>query len=364
MTRFTAPLLACVVMLTGCGSSVLQVRVSVLNPEYLDEYRPLPPIENLERQAKIAETAITADGVLGSKNMVQVVKEISKAYDLLYKTLIKHSGLPAGTPPLSPAMAEITSEKFRTMANAMRAGIEEIQTARTLPESELAIAFQHYESARTHFLSAQKTLEEFRSTTFEELRFLRNAAETRILASAVQRASGDESKLKVETATANAQIAQIDEAVDNVRAVLNINLSGATRVTVAVTANADTRADPLLGYVVRAPDDAWAACSIKRTRPSMGRPPTLPSSWMTWTSSPSRVCAPIPPPDSRQRSSRWAASWKLPPRSPACRFRICCRSPVMACNQATPTPKLPGSVIKPSRSPPFTARPGPPDANS
>lgn len=234
-------LLAAVVLLAafGCGSSSLSVRVSVLDPIYLEKYRGGAPIETVVARARLAARSIQ-EGAFSQT----AIDEVTDNARQLVRSALEEARVEAEVKALLPdydSLESIAADAVRNSLEAardeLRQGITSVREAQSLPASHIDEALKLYGAASRHFSSAERKvgtigpmLQKDLEVVIDGLRYPASAEAAREKLSKVARDVGARSK----------------------------NLADDQR-RVAYSASGDFLGDPLLGYVLKAPDSNWRA---------------------------------------------------------------------------------------------------------
>lgn len=231
---------ALAVAAAGCGSSRLEVKVSVLSPEYLDQHRSGSPIENLEKQAEAAEAALNPGGVL-SVDSINSLDEAFREMLVEYENALVENGLfPSDAEPLAPSIADDLRGALFSARGQLIVGKDAIRQAQDRNSGELEQAFADYKVADDAFTQADTILRQ----TIEGARTdLGNYV-------------GDD-HVGAEQPISEADRLALEARFTGIVSVLN-NAFGSIRATVVdIKEASQLRGDPLLGYVLLADDHHW-----------------------------------------------------------------------------------------------------------
>ncbi len=216
-------------LLLGACTAKLQVEVSVLDPDYLDEFRRAAPIEAVERQARLAEAALADDGQLGQAAIDKATALEARANALDAK-LREANLIAADTQLLGVSIRRFAESGLNEARAELRKGIDAVRGARALPPDKLREALAGYRAAFEAFEKARETLANIDSDLRAEF-------------SQAARVAGQSPDARVEFDALSVDTFKL------------VNL--AVQTTSRIDDTGTLRGDPLLGYVVRAPEDGW-----------------------------------------------------------------------------------------------------------
>lgn len=252
LQRITWSCVLFVLALPGCGTATLKVEVAVLNKDYLDRYRSLPALENIERQARLAKAAMEPGQPLSKENTSAMLKELAGEWKKFKaKDEYKQLGL-----NFSNIAKMITSEgglQFEAIRKSLNNGIAQVNKARAQGDGQVFESTSLYRAAFLSFRKADYQTDELVAT-------IRNEFDNRI--AAINQVDPATKGLSPEKAKAEAK--RIEElklkavaGVQEFLAIFSKKVIPVTTVTNAINSGAALRGDPLLSKVVRAPETEW-----------------------------------------------------------------------------------------------------------
>ena len=235
---------ASTLLLGSCGTSTLSVKVSSLDPAYLERYRVGAPIETIVSRARQAEEALAESGALSPVAINERANAVRVAVDKLVASEAFGEGIRAllsddlktklGAVLSSPVRADLLAASER-LATAVR----EVRKAQKLSLSELEDALELYLSAGRTFAAVDGTVagvaDKARDTLKANLAVLIGAE------SDEQKKAQLQAELNVVASIVTDRIDKLTEPQQQASAALGADILG----------------DPLLGYVLRAPQKSW-----------------------------------------------------------------------------------------------------------
>lgn len=237
-------LLAAVSVLCACGKSTLSVTVSSLDPVYLEKYRVGAPVETVVARARQAEGFLKEGGVFSPQAINGRVDEIRDAIDAIVasESQIGSDLRRALADRLKSKVGETLSEPIRRhffeARERLSVAVREVRTAQKKSLSDLEDALELYLSAGRTFASVDGTVVGVANGAREELKkdF-----------PALLRAISDEKRAKAKQ--------QLNTVADLVVQRIEEITEPQQRASRAISQ--DLLGDPLLGYVLKAPDQHW-----------------------------------------------------------------------------------------------------------